>query len=110
MLSSENCTNGDSSGASLAFLRVFRLIRIFKLTKHSAGLQVLILTFKASIKGLCLFLVAMFVCILLFSSAIFYAEHGRMSYEFYHIKPFSMVKKKYSNSTKGEEIQNCIPF
>jgi hypothetical protein len=37
---------------------------------------VLILTFKASIKGLCLFLVAMFVCILLFSSAIFYAEHG----------------------------------
>lgn len=76
MLSSENCTNGDTSGASLAFLRVFRLIRIFKLTKHSAGLQVLILTFKASIKGLCLFLVAMFVCILLFSSAIFYAEHG----------------------------------
>lgn len=76
MVSSEHCTSGETSGASLAFLRVFRLIRIFKLTKHSAGLQVLILTFKASIKGLCLFLVAMFVCILLFSSAIFYAELG----------------------------------
>ncbi|OWF35706.1 potassium voltage-gated channel subfamily A member 1-like [Mizuhopecten yessoensis] len=65
-----------SSGASLAFLRVVRLVRIFKLTKHSAGLQVLILTFKASIQGLMLFLVAMVVCVLLFSSAIYYAEHG----------------------------------
>lgn len=77
MISLESCNgDGESSAASLAFLRVFRLIRIFKLTKHSAGLQVLILTFKASIKGLLLFLIAMFVCILLFSSAIFYAEHG----------------------------------
>jgi len=31
---------GAKSSASLAFLRVTRLIRIFKLTKHSVGLQV----------------------------------------------------------------------
>ena len=36
--------------------------------------QVLILTFKASLEGLCLFLVALVVCLLVFSSAIYYAE------------------------------------
>lgn len=73
-LSNQSCESSKSS-TSLAFLRVVRLVRIFKLTKHSAGLQVLILTFKASLEGLLLFLVAMSVCILLFSSAIYYAEH-----------------------------------
>lgn len=73
-LSSQSCESSKSS-ASLAFLRVVRLVRIFKLTKHSAGLQVLLLTFKASLEGLLLFMVAMGVCILLFSSAIYYAEH-----------------------------------
>lgn len=75
VLASMNCETAKSS-ASLAFLRVIRLVRIFKLTKHSSGLQVLILTFKASVQGLCLFFVALIVCILLFSSAIYYAEHG----------------------------------
>ena len=74
-LSSQSCESSKSS-SSLAFLRVVRLVRIFKLTKHSAGLQVLLLTFKASVEGLLLFIVAMGVCILLFSSAIYYAEHG----------------------------------
>ena len=74
-LSSQSCESSKSS-ASLAFLRVVRLVRIFKLTKHSAGLQVLLLTFQASLEGLLLFIVAMGVCILLFSSAIYYAEHG----------------------------------
>lgn len=75
-LSTQSCESSKSS-TSLAFLRVVRLVRIFKLTKHSAGLQVLILTFKASVEGLLLFLVAISVCILLFSSAIYYAELGR---------------------------------
>lgn len=75
ILASMSC-GGAKSSASLAFLRVIRLIRIFKLTKHSAGLQVLLLTFKASVHGLLLFLVAIVVCILLFSSAIYFAELG----------------------------------
>ncbi|CAG5120621.1 unnamed protein product [Candidula unifasciata] len=75
IISKMTCESMKSS-ASLAFLRVFRLVRIFKLTKHSAGLQVLILTFKASIEGLCLFLVAITVCILVFSSAVYFAEIG----------------------------------
>ncbi len=75
VVSTMSCASAKSS-ASLAFLRVVRLIRVFKLTKHSVGLQVLILTFKASIEGLGLFLVAIVVCILVFSSAIYYAEFG----------------------------------
>ena len=68
---------GAKSSASLSFLRVIRLVRVFKLTKHSVGLQVLVLTFKASLEGLGLFLVALFVSLLVFSSAIYYAELGQ---------------------------------
>ncbi|THD26991.1 Potassium voltage-gated channel subfamily A member 3 [Fasciola hepatica] len=68
---------GAKSSASLAFLRVIRLIRVFKLTKHSSGLQVLVLTFKESIEGLSLFLVAFIVCILVFSSVLYYVEIDR---------------------------------
>jgi len=75
VVSTMSCVTAKSS-ASLAFLRVIRLIRVFKLTKHSVGLQVLILTFKASIEGLSLFLVALTVCLLVYSSAIYYAELG----------------------------------
>ena len=80
VISTMSCASAKSS-ASLAFLRVIRLIRVFKLTKHSTGLQVLILTFKASIEGLGLFLVALMVCLLVFSSAIYYAELGRKDSE-----------------------------
>jgi hypothetical protein len=73
VVSTMSCT-GAKSSASLAFLRVIRLVRVFKLTKHSVGLQILILTFKASIEGLGLFLIALVVCLLVFSSAIYFAE------------------------------------
>ncbi|ESO10211.1 hypothetical protein HELRODRAFT_168092 [Helobdella robusta] len=75
VLSTMSCSSAKSS-ASLSFLRVIRLIRIFKLTKHSVGLQILLLTFKASLEGLGLFLVALVVSLLVFSSAIYYAELG----------------------------------
>ena len=75
VVSTMSCASAKSS-ASLAFLRVIRLVRVFKLTKHSVGLQILILTFKASLEGLGLFLVALTVCLLVFSSAIYFAELG----------------------------------
>jgi len=42
MLAAGRCSAADDfkSSTSLAFLRVIRLVRIFKLTKHSLGLQV----------------------------------------------------------------------
>ena len=47
--------------------------------------QVLVLTFKASLEGLGLFLVALFVSLLVFSSAIYYAELGRDNTQMYSI-------------------------
>ena len=84
VLSTMSCASAKSS-ASLSFLRVIRLVRVFKLTKHSVGLQILVMTFKASLEGLGLFLVALFVSLLVFSSAIYYAELGRKDSQMYSI-------------------------
>ena len=75
VLSTMSCASAKSS-ASLAFLRVIRLVRVFKLTKHSVGLQVLIMTVRASSEELGLFLVILLVCMLVYSSIIYYAELG----------------------------------
>lgn len=64
------------AGNDFAFLRVIRLVRVFKLTKHSQGLQILLLTFQSSIEGLTLFLLTLMLCILVFSSMIYYCEVG----------------------------------
>lgn len=69
--------NPDSkcgAGNDFAFLRVIRLIRVFKLTKHSQGLQILLLTFQSSMEGLTLFVLTLMVCILVFSSMIYFCE------------------------------------
>jgi len=64
-----SCASAKSS-ASLAFLRVIRLVRVLKLTKHSVGLQVLIMTVRASSEELGLFLVILLVCMLVYSSIV----------------------------------------
>lgn len=66
--------NNCGAGNNLAFLRVIRLIRVFKLTKHSQGLQILLLTFQSSMEGLTLFVLTLMVCILVFSSMIYFCE------------------------------------
>jgi len=50
MLAAGKCSaaNDFKSSTSLAFLRVIRLVRIFKLTKHSLGLQVSLLQQSSS--------------------------------------------------------------
>lgn len=73
LLSEGEC---DGGGDQLAFLRVIRLIRVLKLAKHSEGIQILMLTFQSSIEGLTLFLLTLVVCILVFSSMVYYCEIG----------------------------------
>ncbi|RWS08467.1 potassium voltage-gated channel protein Shaker-like protein, partial [Dinothrombium tinctorium] len=69
----------EKQGASLAVLRVIRLVRvfrIFKLSRHSKGLQILGMTLKASLRELGLLMFFLLIGVILFSSAIYYAEAG----------------------------------
>lgn len=74
LIQTMNPDNKCDAGNDFAFLRVIRLIRVFKLTKHSQGLQILLLTFQASMEGLTLFVLTLMVCILVFSSMIYFCE------------------------------------
>jgi len=72
--------NGRTAGnraMSLAVLRVVRLVRvfrIFKLSRHSKGLQILGQTIRASMRELGLLVFFLFICVVLFSSAVYFAE------------------------------------
>lgn len=74
-----NQIGGEKSSSSLAMLRVIRLVRvfrIFKLSRHSKGLQILGMTLKASLRELGLLMFFLLIGVILFSSAIYYAEAG----------------------------------
>ncbi|XP_064596965.1 potassium voltage-gated channel protein Shaw-like isoform X3 [Liolophura sinensis] len=58
----------------LEFFSIIRILRLFKLTRHSAGLKILIHTFKASAKELILLIFFLVLGIVIFAALIFYAE------------------------------------
>lgn len=67
----------NSRITSLAVLRVIRLVRvfrIFKLSRHSKGLQVLGQTLRASSRELGMLIFFLFISVVLFASAVYYAE------------------------------------
>lgn len=69
----------NKQAMSIAILRVIRLVRvfrIFKLSRHSKGLQILGMTLKASMRELALLMFFLFIGVILFSSAAFYADAG----------------------------------
>lgn len=58
----------------LEFFSIVRILRLFKLTRHSPGLKILIHTFKASAKELTLLVFFLVLGIVVFASLVFYAE------------------------------------
>jgi len=73
---------GQSNNQAMSFtvLRVIRLVRvfrIFKLSRHSKGLQILGQTIHASMRELGLLIFFLFICVVLFSSAVYFAEASR---------------------------------
>ena len=83
-------TPQESSGQnmSLAILRIIRLVRvfrIFKLSRHSKGLQILGQTLKASMRELGLLIFFLFIGVILFSSAIYFAEVDEPNTQFVSI-------------------------
>ncbi|KAK3578260.1 hypothetical protein CHS0354_011583 [Potamilus streckersoni] len=58
----------------LEFFSIIRIMRLYKLTRHSAGLKILVHTFKASAKELILLIFFLVLGIVIFAALIFYAE------------------------------------
>nr|QQY02565.1 potassium voltage-gated channel subfamily A member 2 [Cryptocotyle lingua] len=78
-------TKAQNQAMSLSILRVIRLVRvfrIFKLSRHSKGLQVLGQTLRASFRELGLLSFFLFVCVVLFSAAVYYAEFDSTEQQF----------------------------
>lgn len=69
-------TTGNSSPDTdiLEFFSIIRIMRLFKLTRHSAGLKILVQTFKASAGELMLLVFFLLLGIIIFASLIYYAE------------------------------------
>ncbi|KAL5110752.1 Potassium voltage-gated channel subfamily A member 2 [Taenia crassiceps] len=55
-------------------LRLFRVVRVLKLSRHSKGLQVLAKTMVTSGRELTLLLFFLIVCVVLFATAVYYTE------------------------------------
>ena len=84
----------------LEFFSIIRILRLFKLTRHSSGLKILIQTFRASAKELMLLVFFLVLGIVIFASLVYYAERiqvrrvlniiissmKRMTYEIYYNK------------------------
>lgn len=60
----------------LAALKVLRVVRVFKLARHSAKLRQLGMTIKNASSDLAFLSFALFMAVLLFASVIYFAENG----------------------------------
>ena len=77
---------GEYTGLWEAF-SIVRIMRLFKLTRHSPGLRILIHTFKASAKELTLLVFFLVLGIVFFASLAYYAEKLQVfSYTHTHIR------------------------
>ncbi len=79
---------GEPTGLFEAF-SIVRILRLFKLTRHSPGLRILIHTFKASAKELTLLVFFLVLGIVVFASLVYYAE--KLQVRFTHSLMISLI-------------------
>ncbi|KAH7710449.1 Protein SHW-1 c [Aphelenchoides avenae] len=71
----------DAPKDLVEFLSMIRILRLFKLTQHHRGLQILIHTFRASAKELVLLAFFLVLGIVIFATLIYYAEKTEVNPE-----------------------------
>jgi len=80
----------------LEFFSIIRILRLFKLTRHSPGLKILVHTFKASAKELALLVFFLVLGIVVFASLVYYAERLQTNpdndFKVKLVSYFSMIK------------------
>ncbi|KAG9508764.1 Potassium voltage-gated channel protein Shaw [Fragariocoptes setiger] len=74
LLSSRPVDEHTNRADLLDFISVVRMFRLFKLTRHSPGLKMLVYTFRASATELLMLLGFLLLGIIIFASLIYYAE------------------------------------
>ncbi|KAK3608323.1 hypothetical protein CHS0354_030773 [Potamilus streckersoni] len=74
-LTNQTCLASNKSGL-LQVVRVLRVVRIFKLAKHSQGLKILGKTLQLSISELNTFLIFFAIGVVVFSTMVYFADKG----------------------------------
>ena len=70
------------------FFSIIRILRLFKLTRHSSGLKILLQTFRASAKELMLLVFFLVLGIVIFASLVYYAERIQVNQFKTSIRPY----------------------
>lgn len=78
-------SRGASSLAIIRILRLSRVLRLFKMSRHNEGLRNMIECFAATGKEIVLFGIIITLSCILFGAAIFYADRDSYDSFFYSI-------------------------
>ncbi|XP_022081528.1 potassium voltage-gated channel protein Shal-like isoform X3 [Acanthaster planci] len=77
--------NSDSLSGMFTTLRVFRVVRIFKFSRHSQGLRILGYTLKSCASELGFLVFSLAMAIIIFATIMYYAERSVENTDFFSI-------------------------
>ena len=89
---------GPGNAGTLNAVRVARVVRVLKLTRHSRGLRVIINTLKSSASELLLLVFFLLVVVLVCSSLLYFTEKGEFSSGLQNIAALVQLSYRFKKS------------